>query len=142
MAHPEPTHGGTVVYRDGRQGPQFLVIGAKGSSGEWVFPKGHIEPGESPEQAALRELTEETGAVAEIQTELGTTTFDLPKERVVARFYLARFLGMKDADEDRSLAWLPYEIARNRLTFDDTRKLLDRASYALTNGPSGSGPGQ
>lgn len=50
---------GGVVFRRSVQGPRFLLI--RDSYGHWGFPKGHLEPGETPAEAAIRETTEETG---------------------------------------------------------------------------------
>lgn len=50
---------GGVVFRRRTDGPRFLLI--RDSYGHWGFPKGHLESGETPAQAAMRETTEETG---------------------------------------------------------------------------------
>lgn len=60
---------GVVVFR----GDEVLVI--KNRFGEWVLPKGKIEPGETPEEAALREVEEETGVRAEILRPAGTSEY-------------------------------------------------------------------
>ena len=57
-AHEEVPAGG-VVFRRAEGGPMFLLI--RDSYANWGFPKGHLEPGEAPEAAALREVAEETG---------------------------------------------------------------------------------
>ena len=49
---------GGVVFRRTAQGAEFVLIRA---NGRWLFPKGNVEKGESPEAAALREISEETG---------------------------------------------------------------------------------
>ncbi len=66
-----PTHAGVVTFRDGAQGRLFLVVSAKKRPDRRVLPKGHIEPEESIEAAALRELGEEAGVAGEIVTSLG-----------------------------------------------------------------------
>ncbi|MBX3146963.1 MAG: NUDIX hydrolase [Gemmatimonadales bacterium] len=53
---------GGVVFRRRADGPRFLLI--RDSYGHWGFPKGHLESGETPAQAAMRETTEETGLEA------------------------------------------------------------------------------
>ena len=62
---------GGVVVRHGDGGPLFLLI--RDSYGNWGFPKGHLEDGEAPEAAALREVVEESGlARVESRGELRT----------------------------------------------------------------------
>ena len=55
----EETSAGGVVFRRGDDGPLFLLI--RDSYRNWGFPKGHLEEGEDPDRAALREVSEETG---------------------------------------------------------------------------------
>jgi len=57
--------GGVIIKKEKGQ-PRVLLI--KDSYGHWIWPKGHIEKGETPEDAALREISEETG-LKKIQTE-------------------------------------------------------------------------
>ena len=64
----EITAGG-IVFR----GDKVLVL--KNLKGVWVFPKGHIELGESHEQTALREVQEESGVHARIVAQAGTSSF-------------------------------------------------------------------
>ena len=55
----EETSAGGIVYRLTRGQPKYLLI--RDSYRNWGFPKGHLEPGEEPEAAAIREVAEETG---------------------------------------------------------------------------------
>ncbi len=55
--------------------PEFLVVSTTGRPGEWTFPKGHIEPGELPEQAAMREIREEAGIVVALAAPIGITSY-------------------------------------------------------------------
>ncbi|MBT9253898.1 MAG: NUDIX domain-containing protein, partial [Brockia lithotrophica] len=60
---------GGIVYRRGARGPEILVI--EDRFGRIAYPKGHLEAGETPEQAALREVEEETGIRGTIEGYLG-----------------------------------------------------------------------
>ena len=70
------THAGGVVWRrvDGRN--EYLLARALRPSNAWVFPKGHLEDGETSEQAAVRETREETGIDATIVVPLGYLSLD------------------------------------------------------------------
>ncbi|MGE5585364.1 MAG: NUDIX domain-containing protein [Bacillota bacterium] len=72
MSEPGRKHevsAGVVVFR----GDEVLVI--KNRFGEWVLPKGKVEPGETPEEAAVREVEEETKVRADILKPVGTSTY-------------------------------------------------------------------
>jgi 8-oxo-dGTP pyrophosphatase MutT (NUDIX family) len=127
----EPTHAGGVVYRLRDDLPEFLLTTAKRRPDHWVLPKGHIEPGESPEDAAAREVVEETGVTAVVERALGRTTivFNGVEQRVV--FFLMRFVDERPADEGRSTLWLPAPGAERQLTFDNLRELVRLASDLL-----------
>ena len=56
VAHERPdTHAGGIVYRDVGSGPEYLIVRARRDPSAWVLPKGHIERGETAEEAAVRD---------------------------------------------------------------------------------------
>ena len=65
---------GGVPVRRGRDGPELLVV-RRESYGDWTFPKGKCEPGESDEACALREVAEETGLECALEGELPSTSY-------------------------------------------------------------------
>ncbi|HKA38817.1 MAG TPA: NUDIX domain-containing protein [Burkholderiales bacterium] len=85
--HVVPTSAGIVPARRAGSGWKLLILRAYK---DWDFPKGHIETGEAPLEAALREAREETG-IDDFALEFGDTWCDtLPYSRQkVARYYLA-----------------------------------------------------
>lgn len=118
------THAGCVVYRDDEQKLQYLVISS--STGEhWVLPKGHIDPGETPEIAAIRELEEETGVLGEITQSLSIQKFDKGNEKVVIQYYLVRMTDSKPAMENRKLRWEDKESALKLLSFIEAQNALE-----------------
>ncbi|MGE5552419.1 MAG: NUDIX hydrolase [Betaproteobacteria bacterium] len=133
----EVSAGGVVV-----DGGEVLVI--RHTRGEWIMPKGHLEPGEEPEQAALREVREETGLEASIVAPLGETSYayrrkgekTLRPKRVI--WYLMQPLTPRDylrlATEEglQEAEWLSWEEARNRLTWSGDRRILQQASEVWT----------
>jgi 8-oxo-dGTP pyrophosphatase MutT (NUDIX family) len=126
-----PTHAGALVVRPGRGGTDYLIVRARSEWPEWVLPKGHIEPGESVEQAALREVREEAGIEAEIVAPIGTTEFRNQGEPTRVVYYLARCLRAVPAAERREVRWCGYHDAQRLLTFEDTKEILSAGRAAL-----------
>lgn len=124
------SHAGGIVVRESASGPEYLIVRARRDPSAWVLPKGHIESGESPEAAAVREVAEEAGCHATIVAPLGQLVFG----DVRTRIYLMRFERDVTPGETRERYWGPYEDARSRLAFGDTRQLLTRAHELVTRG--------
>jgi 8-oxo-dGTP pyrophosphatase MutT (NUDIX family) len=116
-----------VVVRtvDGQR--EYLLVEARRSRGQWVLPKGHIEPGETPEAAAGREVEEEAGVRAEVIARAGKSDYAVGGEPVRVVYFLMRYQGETERQEDRAIAWRPYEDALRLLRFDDTRRILTQA---------------
>lgn len=126
-----PTHAGGIVYKNEGNETLYLVISTKDNQqNTWVLPKGHIESGESDGEAALREVQEETGVVAQLMRPIGEVRYIVgtgaAKTHTSAKFYLMRWLF--DAPEKRSegrvLQWLPFEHALRKLTFPEGKRML------------------
>jgi ADP-ribose pyrophosphatase YjhB (NUDIX family) len=97
----------------------------------WSLPKGHIETGETAEQAAIREIREETGIEGGLLGELGVIDFWFVAEgkRVhkTVHHFLLRAVGgeLSDADiEVAEVAWVPLDEVEKRLAYNDERKLV------------------
>ncbi len=117
------THAGNVVFRRNEDEIFYLVISSSDRK-HWVLPKGHIQPGEAAEAAALRELREEAGITGEIVDRLSMHSFEKEAERVVIQYFLVRETGSTKALERRSLRWINGERALSLLTFDDAKAAL------------------
>jgi ADP-ribose pyrophosphatase YjhB (NUDIX family) len=135
----EFSSGGLVVDLSGEV-PVGALIGRLDRHGRllWTLPKGHIEAGETAEQAALREVREETGIAGEIVAELGVIDFWFVAEgrRVhkTVRHYLMRRVGgeLSTADHEvQKIAWVPVPEIRGRLAYPDERGLADAAGRLL-----------
>ena len=135
----EYSAGGLVLDLDGEV-PLGALIGRTDRHGRllWSLPKGHIEPGETAEQAAVREVEEETGISGEILAELGTIDFWFVAEgqriHKTVRHYLLRATGgeLSDADvEVTKVAWVPLPDIRAQLAYSDERGLIDAAGRLL-----------
>ena len=130
---------GGIVIREGTNGPDGtkgtkVLVTQHSKHHGWDFPKGHIEQGESSEQAAIREVKEETGVKAKIIEKIGQTEyfyFD-SGERVFKTvvFFIMKFLEQGVATtgfEVESIVWLPVDEVGNKLTFKDTKELWKKA---------------
>jgi len=108
--------GGIVVRREAT--PLFAVVCLR-KRGDWVLPKGKLDDGETPLDAAQREVLEETGHSASVQQYLGTLAYPLGERTKVVHFWHMEADGqtprklMKDIVE---VAWLPLDQALKRLT--------------------------
>jgi ADP-ribose pyrophosphatase YjhB (NUDIX family) len=131
--------GGLVVDLTGDV-PRGALIGRTDRQGRllWSLPKGHIEAGETAEQAAVREVEEETGIAGVILGELGTIDFWFVAEgrriHKTVQHYLMRRVGgeLSDADiEVDEVAWVPLSEIRTQLAYPDERGLVDTAGRLL-----------
>jgi len=105
----------------------------------WSLPKGHIEAGESAEQAAVREVAEETGITGRILAELGTIDFWFVAEQrrvhKTVHHYLLEATGGELSDEDVEVvevAWVPLPELAERLEYPDERQLATLAPGLLS----------
>jgi 8-oxo-dGTP pyrophosphatase MutT (NUDIX family) len=119
--------GAIVVRLDGSE-PQVLLVTAKRNPRNWIFPKGHIEKGESAEDAALREAREEAGVVGKLIGPAGVLEYSFLGAKARVEYFVAEFTKESGPPEDgRSRAWCGWDEALERLNYKNTRKLLRKA---------------
>ena len=120
----EFTHAGGIVSKGAGAENKYLLVKTKKPPHVWVLPKGHIEPGESPKETAIREVKEETGVWAEITECLGTSKFELNGEVIHVKFFLMETLEKGKPPEDRSRDWYSLDAAIENVTHEDNKRLL------------------
>jgi 8-oxo-dGTP pyrophosphatase MutT (NUDIX family) len=119
-----PTHAGGVVYRMRGVSPEVLLVTAKLGPSVWVLPKGHIEPGESPDQTAVREVFEEAGVTARIVEFLTTARQFVRGTPQQIEYFLMEMVAEETANEGRRIAWLSEDAAIRRITYEESKAVL------------------
>jgi 8-oxo-dGTP pyrophosphatase MutT (NUDIX family) len=131
---------GGVVYRREGDDVEILLAARRTRRGDlaWGLAKGGIEPDESTEDAAVREVREETGIDAEIEESLGDTRYfyvwDEVRVRKIVHFYLMRATGGDTTDRDdemEDVQWFPLDRALKRAAYRGERDVLSRAAKRL-----------
>jgi 8-oxo-dGTP diphosphatase len=119
---------GGVVWRRGGDGVEIALV-HRPKYDDWSLPKGKLDPGEGFEQAALREVEEETGMRCRLGRDLGETRYRDNKDRPK----VVRYWSMEDCqgefepnDEVDELRWVSVDEAKQMLSYDFDRNLLDR----------------
>lgn len=119
---------GGVVVRPVPGGRFEVACIYREARGDWTFPKGKLDDGETFEQAALREVLEETGMHCDIIRFAGTTNYThrKGKPKIVAYYLMSVATGeFHPNDEVDELVWLPLEEVREHLTWDRDQELFD-----------------
>ena len=131
---------GGVVYRRRRGVVQIALASRRTRRGDlaWGLAKGAVEPNETPEAAAVREVREETGLEATIEASLGQTRYfyvwDGVRVRKRVHFFLMRATGgdvSRHDDEMEEVRWFPLQEALDRATYRGEREVLAKAAEHL-----------
>jgi 8-oxo-dGTP pyrophosphatase MutT (NUDIX family) len=129
------------VYRRHEGRIEVILAARRTRRGDiaWGLAKGGIEPAETIEEAAVREVREETGLEARIERSLGDTRYFYVWEDVRIRktvhFFLMKATGEGDIndrdDEMEDVRWFPLERALKRAAYRGEREVLGRAASVL-----------
>ncbi|MBD8058257.1 NUDIX hydrolase [Cellulomonas sp. JH27-2] len=138
----ETSAGGLVVRQ--REGTfHAAVIARRNRAGrlEWCLPKGHLEGTETPEEAAVREIAEETGIQGRVLRRLGVIDYwfsgtDRRVHKVVHHFLLGATGGIISVEGDpdgeaEDAAWVPVAELPQRLAYPNERRLAEAALVVL-----------
>ncbi|WP_298458966.1 NUDIX hydrolase [uncultured Cellulomonas sp.] len=141
----ETSAGGLVVSQ--RHGVHHAaVIARRNRAGrlEWCLPKGHLEGAETPEQAAVREIAEETGIEGRILRRLGVIDYwftgdDRRVHKVVHHFLLGAVGGHLTVEGDpdseaEDAEWVALADLSHRLAYPNERRLAEAARLVLLSG--------
>jgi 8-oxo-dGTP diphosphatase len=112
---------GGVVVRDG-----LVLLVHRARYDDWSLPKGKLEPGETWEDAALREVWEETGVRCVLGAFLGSTHYSVDGKPKEVRWWAMTTDGEAHAsNEVDAVQWVTPDEAREVLSYDWERQLLD-----------------
>jgi bis(5'-nucleosidyl)-tetraphosphatase len=130
------THAGAVVFRMTRVGPRYLLVEARGNRGRWVFPKGHVEDGETAADTASREVTEEAGVLALPMRRLRRVEQKQQGRRISIAYFLMAYAGRGKPLDKRRIRWLGFDAAIEALDLEKSRRVL-RSAERLISRPAG-----
>jgi len=132
------TSAGGVIYRWKGDTPHVLLI--RDAYQHWGLPKGHLEKGETPDAAALREVEEETGlSHLVLGPRLQTIDwFFRARGRLIHKychFYLIESPSGETVPQQEegitACSWVPISLAVDQISYDNAREVLVRAAAAL-----------
>jgi 8-oxo-dGTP diphosphatase len=117
--------GGVVVDEDGR-----VAVVHRPNYDDWTLPKGKLDAGETFEDAALREVWEETGLRCTLVRELPSTEYSVRGRPKIVRYWLMSVVenpGFAPNDEVDELRWLSAADAAELLTYDRDKEVVEAA---------------
>lgn len=130
---------GGIVYRTGEAGPEIVLVG-RAHERLWGLPKGTPQQGETMEQTALREVTEETGLEVQIERKVGEIEYWFSRVEQGVRFhkrvhhYLMVPTGGSTDNHDQEydlVRWVPLAEAETALTYANESEILRRAAMLM-----------
>ncbi|HUK56553.1 MAG TPA: NUDIX hydrolase [Nitrospiria bacterium] len=133
---------GGVIFRRAAAGIEIALIRKTLKNGKqvWCLPKGWVEPDESLEGAAVREVREETGLEGEILRKIGETEYqfyskeDRAKIDKTVHFYLMNYRGGDTTDHDQEVedaAWFPLDAAEAATVYPTEKEIVQKARDLL-----------
>jgi ADP-ribose pyrophosphatase YjhB (NUDIX family) len=146
---PHESSAGGVVVREREGELEVAVIRPRGKS-VWALPKGHVDQGERPEDAASREVREETGVEADLDRPLGEIKYfyQFRGRRIfkTVAFFLFRYrkgeideLDPRMRVEVDEAKWIRLADAHEVLAYKGEKQMIARAQELLLGAPASSG---
>jgi len=133
----ELTSAGGVAFRNNGTSEEIALV-KTASEGRWQLPKGIIDPGETPEQAALREVSEEAGLTCEILRPLEVIDYwyvdrygvEPVKTHKFVHYFMMKYLSGDVANHDDEIfeaRWVEAASATKMLSFASERAVVENA---------------
>jgi 8-oxo-dGTP diphosphatase len=125
MARAPVLAAGGIVLRQTK--PPLIAVVRLRKGNEWVLPKGKLDDGETPRDAAEREVLEETGHDVSVHEFLGTLAYDLGGRSKIVHYWRMETQGRPTRElmnDVRAVDWLPLEAAVERLSREHERAFL------------------
>lgn len=118
---------GAIIGGRRRGEPATLLVTGKQNPHHWIFPKGHVERGESLDQTALREAEEEAGVRSTLLGPAGALSFVDRGLIIRVHYFVVLTPDAGSPERGRRMRWFSLGAALQHLTFDDSKTLLQKA---------------
>lgn len=124
---------GGVVFRCGMPQIEYLLVTSNSNPDRWIIPAGHIEQGESPDEAALREVAEEAGVQAIIVADLGSYQYHWYRHNQKILLNTHLFIMEYQATlipnnpEGRQVKFYPYEALLTINLWEESKEFIKKA---------------
>lgn len=125
---------GGILQRSTPRGEEVMVVYRKRHQ-DWTLPRGKVKDGESFQEAAMREVKEETGCSCKIGNYLGTISYSAEGVPKVVLFWKMSVIsednGSRNQDEIGEALWLPVSAAIEKLSYTQEKTLLSRVGSSM-----------
>ena len=116
---------GAIVFKNTEAGPLILLVRAKKDPSHWIFPKGHIDQGETAEEAGIRECAEEAGVAGRIVRPAGMEEYSVADATYRIAYFLVRYVSVSGEPETgRWPRFCTIDEALSLLSFSALREML------------------
>lgn len=122
---------GVVVYKIEQLNIYYSLITTSKNDHSYILPQGHVEKGESTEEAAIREAKEEAGVICDIKENLGFFIHDNKDKFYKTDVFAAKYRGETVCNENRIQKWFTLEEALKLELLRETRLLLEKCEKVL-----------
>src|SRR5947209_8444747 len=132
---------GGIVQRSTPRGEEVMIVFRKRHQ-DWTLPKGKLKEGETFQEAALREVEEETGCSCRLGDYLGTISYahnGTPKVVMFWRMSVTEEKPVAANEEITEASWMPLAAAIQRLTHAQEKSLLTRLAGAAKSASASAG---